>query len=334
MIVQGTTPRPARAEDLLDSRLLAALERFDVRTRKMFPGKLQGERRSKRRGQSVEFEDYRNYVAGDDLRFIDWHAYARLDRLFVKVFLEDEDLAVHLAVDASASMDAGPPSKLGSAAKLAAGLGALALARNNRVTVSVFGQPGATGVERLPDTRGRRQQRRLAAFLHDALWRGRDAGVVATGPPGAPGPGADFNEALATIARNRVGKGVMFVLSDFLSPDGYEGGLRAVAAAGGYDTYCLQILAPGEIDPASSGGGAAGPAIEGDLRLTDVETGQAAEVTVSPALLDRYRRRLNEHLEGLSSYCGSRGMTHVVVRSDADAREVLLGPVRRAGALG
>ena len=105
----GSIKKPEGIESLLDGRFMARLERFDLRTRKVFPGKLQGERRSKKRGQSVEFEDFRNYVPGDDLRFIDWNVFARLDRLFIKIFQEEEDLALHLAIDASVSMDAGAP---------------------------------------------------------------------------------------------------------------------------------------------------------------------------------------------------------------------------------
>ena len=157
-MLAGSVPdRPNKPEDLLDPALLVRLERVDIRSNKMFPGKLQGERRSKRRGQSVEFDDYRNYVPGDDLRFIDWNVYARLDRLFIKLFLEEEDLALHLILDASASMHAGSPSKARFAAQVALALGHIGLVNNNRVTASIFGAPGQSGVLRLPDVRGRRR---------------------------------------------------------------------------------------------------------------------------------------------------------------------------------
>src|SRR6187431_1358285 len=96
---------------LLNPQLLAQLERLELVSRKIFRGRMKGERRSKRKGQSVEFADFRNYTPGDDLRFIDWNLYARLDRLFIKLFLEEEDLHVHLLVDAGPSMDFGEPTK-------------------------------------------------------------------------------------------------------------------------------------------------------------------------------------------------------------------------------
>src|SRR5262244_3121558 len=104
-----TTQKP---DPLLSSDFMARLDQLDVISRKLLAGKMKGERRSKRRGQSVEFADYRNYVIGDDLRFLDWNLYARLDRLFIRLFMEEEDLHFYVLVDASMSMDFGKPSKL------------------------------------------------------------------------------------------------------------------------------------------------------------------------------------------------------------------------------
>ena len=109
MLLSGGGERPRKPEDLIDSRLMARLDRIDLRTRRIFAGRIQGERRSKTRGQSVEFEDFREYVEGDDLRFIDWNVYARLDRLIIKIFLEEEDLALHL-VDGPGRLH-GPPRR-------------------------------------------------------------------------------------------------------------------------------------------------------------------------------------------------------------------------------
>ena len=301
MLGSGGAKRPSKLEDLIDGRLMGRLDRLDVVSRKMFPGKLQGERRSKRRGQSVEFEDYRNYVAGDDLRFIDWNVYARLERLFVKIFLEEEDLAVHVALDASASMDTGTPNKLVFAARLAMAVGYVGLVRQNRVGMTVFGRPGRDdaarplGIDRLPDMRGRHNVRRLGSFVLDAVWGGRDS-TAATGGP--PAPGGDFNTALRTIAKLRVGKGVMVVLSDFLVDEGYEAGLRTLAAAGGYDTYCVQVLSPGEVEPEKEAEGG----ITGDLRLTDIESGRGAEVTVTAPVIKRYKERLRAYCAGLGAF--------------------------------
>ncbi len=333
MAPAGDGKRPTKLEDLIDARLMGRLDRLDVRSRKMFPGKLQGERRSKRRGQSVEFEDYRNYIPGDDLRFIDWNVYARLERMFIKIFLEEEDLAVHVALDASASMDTGAPNKLLFASRLAMAIGYVGLVKQNRVGMTIFGRPGRDdvarplGIDRLPDMRGRHNVRRLGAFLLDAVWGGRDSTSSTGGPPA---PGGDFNTALRTIAKLRVGKGVMVVLSDFLVEEGYEPGLKTLAAAGGYDTYCVQILSPGEVDPEREGESG----IAGDLRLTDIESGRGAEVTVTAPVIRRYKERLRAYCRGLEAYCRARDMAHMVVRSDAEVEGVLLDTMRRRGLLG
>jgi hypothetical protein len=142
---------------------------------------------------------------------------------------------------------------------------------------------------------------------------------------------------LRTIAAQRVGKGVMIVLSDFLSEEGtaagYEPGLKALAAAGGYDTYCVQVLSPGELDPSSlmAGGGLG---VSGDVRLTDVETGRAKEVTVTPELMRRYRRAVEGYIAGLRRFCRSREMEHVLVRTDEDVDRVVVETLRRRGAVG
>jgi len=132
--IQTSTP-------LLSPQLLAQLERLELVTRKIFRGRLKGERKSRRKGQSVEFADFRNYVPGDDIRFIDWNLYARLDRLFLKLFLEEEDLHFYTLIDASTSMDFGDPSKLYFAKQLAAALGFVGLCRADRVRVETLRFP-------------------------------------------------------------------------------------------------------------------------------------------------------------------------------------------------
>src|ERR1700746_3443289 len=112
------------AQPLLDPKFLARLEQLELVSKKIFLGRMKGERRSKKKGQSVEFADYRNYVIGDDLRFLDWNLYARLDRLFIRLFMEEEDLHFHVLIDNSLSMDFGKPSKLHFATQVAAAVGA------------------------------------------------------------------------------------------------------------------------------------------------------------------------------------------------------------------
>jgi uncharacterized protein (DUF58 family) len=327
VLAPASTPRPRTIEDLVGADLLPRLDRLDVLSRKIFAGKLPGERRSKKRGASVEFDDFRNYIAGDDLRHIDWNVYARLDRFFIKLFREEEDLALHLVIDASASMDAGSPSKLVFAQRVAVALAYIGLVNQDRVIVSIIGSPGRKAVQQLTPVRGRRGLKRVAEFVLGDVWAAE--GTVARGAAG----GGGFNSALKTLAMSRKGKGVMVLLSDFLVREDYREGMNYLAGAGGYDVHCLQVLSPGEMEPENEGGGAGGGVI-GDLRLTDAETGAAAEVTVSGALLKRYKQRLASHIEGVRKACAARDMSHVALRSDTDVGGLLLGYLRKRGLLG
>ncbi len=295
-----------KVDDLLDSRLMARLDRLDVISRKIFAGKIQGERRSRRRGQSVEFADFRNYSHGDDLRFVDWNIYARLDRLFLKLFLEEEDLSMVIALDMSMSMDGGNPKKFDYARRLAMALGYIGLVNNNRVSLFGF---GAERIERLTSMRGRRRTREMGRWLLDR----RAEGI------------GGFTDGMRTIALGGQGRGVLIVLSDFLFPDGYEKGLNYVAGRG-FDVFALQLLAPEEMDPARHG-------LAGDLRLIDIETSKETEVTASTAVLTQYRKSLETYVAGLRDFSVRRSITHQVVETSLDLDTLLLDYLRRRGLL-
>lgn len=299
--------RPQRIDDLIDSRLMSRLDQLDVVSRKIFAGKLQGERRSKKRGQSVEFADFRNYVPGDDLRYIDWNVYARLDQLFLKMFLEEEDLSFFIVVDSSMSMDYGEPDKLTFCQKLAMALGYIGLVNYNRVTLVSFGE----GVRhRLSNLRGRRKTQQMGQWILDL----RPEGTT------------DFESAMKTVALSRQGRGVMVVLSDFLYKTGYEKGLRYLVG-GGFDTFILQTLSPQEIDPGATN------ALSGDLKLRDMEDGNTAEVSVSAALLKRYKENLNAYCGQLRDHCIRRSMVHMVLRTDTSMDTLIMDYLRKRGLL-
>ncbi|HLL90991.1 MAG TPA: DUF58 domain-containing protein, partial [Tepidisphaeraceae bacterium] len=229
--------RAAKDRPLLDAPFMAKLDQLDVMSRKLLLGKLKGERRSKRRGQSVEFADYRNYVIGDDLRFIDWNIYGRLDRLFLKLFLEEEDLSLYILVDTSKSTDYGEPSKSFYLKQVTAALAYVGLANYNRVTIAAM----ADGI--VADSgslRGRTKVNQMLNFVQKL-------------EPAGP---SHFADACKRFALANRGKGVCVVLSDFYDKGGYEAGLRYVAG-GKYDLFAVQVLSPQEIDPD----------LQGDLKL-------------------------------------------------------------------
>ncbi len=284
---------------LLGTDFVARLDGLDVLSRRILQGKLQGERRSKRRGQSVEFADHRPYVVGDDLRFVDWNIYGRLEQLFLKLFLEEQDLTVHIVADASASMATGEPTKSLFIQKLAAALGYVSLANNNRLCISLF----ADGLEQqMPNARGRNYMNQMADFLIGARFEGV----------------SDFDKSCSQIVSGRIGTGIMIVLSDFFFKAGFESGLRKLLGRK-YDLYCIQVLSPQEMSPQLSG----------DLKLVDVEDADTAEITISPALVKYYKRNLSAYCNELKQFCTRRGGVHVLAKSSDSVETLVLNYLRR-----
>ncbi len=328
MLVTLGTPPPTTIDELLGRELAARLDRMDVLTTKMFSGKLPGERRSKRRGRSVEFDDFRDYIPGDDLRHVDWNVLARLDKLFIKLFREDEDLSVHLFVDSSLSMETGEPTKLLFAHRLAMALAYLGLVKQNRVAVTAYCPQSRPALRQLAASRGRPSAQRVGRFLLDTLAL-RPAGGPATNVAGAP----DFNAALKLAASTRSGKGVMIVISDFLVPEGYIQGLNVLAGTGagvaGFDTYCIQVVAPAELDPRKDNS----RRLSGDVRLSDVESGKGVDLTLSAALLAKYRERFTQFSTTLKNDCRARGIACLQVTSDTPVDRFVMETLRRGGLL-
>jgi uncharacterized protein (DUF58 family) len=283
---------------------MARLDQLDVLSRKLLAGKMKGERRSKRRGQSVEFADYRNYVIGDDLRFIDWNIYARLDRLFLKLFLEEEDLALYILVDVSKSCDYGDPHKGLYLKKVAAALGYIGLVNYNRVCLCALanGVVAETGA-----LRGRTRVAHMLDFLNKLE------------PSGA----GNLAEACRHFALSHRQKGVCVVLSDFFDKGGYENGLRYVAS-GKYDLFAVHILSPQEIEPD----------LQGDLKLRDLEDDDLAEVSITQPLLKQYKANLNAYCLAVKDYLTRRGGTYLFASTAVPFDTLVLNYLRERGLLG
>lgn len=285
---------PARAQNFFTGEFLARLERLALTSRRTFRGRVKGERKSPHRGSSVEFVDYRPYGVGDDLRYVDWNIFGRLDRLYLKLFVDEEDLCLHLLLDASASMDYGEPSKLEYAARLAAALGFVALVNHERVGVGVVRDRVTEGWS---PTRGRAQVLPLFGFLRTLKAAG----------------GTGLNEGLQGYARRSRDPGLAIVVSDLLDPGGYEAGLRAFQERR-FDVHVIHLLAPEEM----------APVFAGDLRLRDAETGETRELTFDGEAARRYRQRLREFLEGAEAFCRSREIAYHRVTTDVPLEEFVL----------
>ena len=293
----------AEAGPLLDEGFLAKVGRLDVVSRRILQGRVRGEKRSKRRGQSVEFADHRQYAPGDDLRFLDWSIYARLDRLMVKLFLEEEDLRLYLLLDASASMDYGRPNKLRFAQQTIAALGYVGLVNNNNVTVATF----TDQLDRaLPAQRGRRNVAKLLDFLERTPCGGA----------------TDLGAACKRFVQQHPSRGLVVLVSDFLDRRGYEEALRYFVARK-MDLFCLHVLSPQELEPP----------LAGDLKLLDAEDGDETEVTVSGPLLQAYRRNLAAFIGGLRDACLRRDVRYLTASTAMPVDRLVVDQLRRQGLL-
>jgi uncharacterized protein (DUF58 family) len=270
-----------------------------------------GERRSRARGQSVEFADYRNYVAGDDFRYLDWNLYGRLERLFLKLYEEERELPVRIFLDASESMTFGEPRKFDFARQVAAAVGYVALSGFDRVSVIPFPDL-PVGPENSAESACRGALRSVRG-KKCAMQFFQNLGVVTA--QGA----ANLNEALRRGALEARQAGVAVVLSDLLDPAGYETGLTALVGRG-FQVNIVQILAPDELNPATYG----------DLRLVDSETGGLQEVTFGKYRLKHYQQTVQNFIQRLREFSTKRGISFFSVSSDTSLQDLLLKQLRTA----
>jgi uncharacterized protein (DUF58 family) len=297
-----------------DETTLRKLDQLALVAARVRSGAIKGERRSTKRGTSLEFVDYRDYARGDDLRRVDWNVYARLERPFIKLFEEEEDLAVHVIVDASRSMNwpdgslgiesetAQEHNKFQYAVRLAAALGHIALAAGDRLTVSIVAG-GGLPTNRFGPSRGRGGTARLLKYL---------AGSKAEGA-------TDLDGALRNYALSSNRPGLAFVITDLFSP-GYQTGLSNLQAKG-HEVGLIHVLAPEEVEPP----------LAGDLQLIDIETGDPQDVSVDGTLRDLYKRRVQAWRAEIEAYCLKRGIHYVPVITDVKWDQIVLYQMRKMG---
>jgi uncharacterized protein (DUF58 family) len=288
-----------------DDRFLRKLETLELAVRRAARGQARGIRRSRRVGAGLELADHRDYVPGDDLRYLDWNLYGRLGRRSLRLFEEDEDMAVDVLVDASLSMAMGQPPKLELALQLGAALGYVALANLDRVAVTALGEQPAA----LPHQRG----------------KGRILGVLRLFEEVAATGRRPLSAALRTFLarRTRRGRGVAVLISDFYDPAGPRASLDLLRAHR-LEPIAVQLTAPDELVPA----------LRGDVRLRDVETGETHDLTLSPSAVAAYQRRLAGLRRELEGHCRERGIPCFSVTSDQPLDAVVLRMFRAGGLLG
>lgn len=285
---------------ILDATFLKKLERLSLATRRPFAGQMKGEKRSVKRGTSIEFADYREYVPGDDLRYVDWNLAARMDKMFLKLFVEEEDLYLALLLDSSKSMDFGSPKKIHYAVRLAAALGYIGLSNYDRVSI----QPYAEALRRpLPTQRGKGGVLPFFSYLEKVEAGGTTA----------------FSASLHRFAATVRNKGVAIVLSDFFDP-GWQDGMKSLLARG-FQVAAIHILSEEELKPT----------LLGDLRIIDSETGESKEMSVNPQLMARYQATLDGFCGEVEGFCHRYGIDYLRTSTAMPFEDLVLKYLRRGG---
>jgi len=292
---------------LFDSTFLAKLEQLYLLSKKLFRGEHRAERKSRQTGSSLEFADYRNYSLGDDLRTIDWNIYGRLDRLFVKLFEQEQDLHIYFLIDASASMRWQPSSsssssssKLDQARRIAASLAYIGLANLDRVNVLWFADLllGDLGL-----TRGKSQFHKVLEFLERV--------------PSSNGSATGLLPTARAFAQRMKRRGLVFLISDLFDPAGYEEALGLLRYSN-FEVHVIQTLDPAELRPRDTG----------DLRLVETETGEIFEVTANDTLLRKYEREIDAFIEGVEKFCLRRGVGYAQATTAVPFEDLVLRVLR------
>jgi uncharacterized protein (DUF58 family) len=303
--------RRAKAEatgddDLFDDEFQRKLEYLALVSRRVFSGRLRAERRTKKSGSGVEFADHRDYQPGDDFRTLDWSVYQRFERLLVRLYEEEEDLAIYLILDTSGSMAFGAEKradKLRYAKKIVAALAYVGLANLDRVSVVTTSD---RVMERMPETRGKARIFKAFRFLRS---------VTAEGT-------TDLGDAMKTFVAQNKRRGLAVLVSDLYDPKGFEKGVN-VLRYNKFDPFVVHV-----VDPAD-----ARPALQGDVLLYDCETGDEREVTVTSKVLDRFAQAHADYLTGVERFCATRQVPYVTASVQVPFDELILRVFRRGGFL-
>ena len=293
---------------LLTPQFLKQLDPFSIRAKHAFRGTFRGERRSLNRGTGMEFADYRAYEPGDDLRHVDWNIYARLDRLFIKLFHTDEDLPFVLLIDNSRSMEFGSPTKLMCAKQIAAALGYIALAHADSVTLY-------TCAERLspmlPPTTSKSQFSRLTKALN---------AIAASGE-------TRLTECLKQLHTYQRRAGMVVVLSDFLDPRGYADGFKLLSGRG-FALTAIHLVSPEEMDPQTH---LENRPTDGDWLVEDAETGETKAVTINAETLAQYKDQQQTFCDNLQRFCTDQGVDYAQLKSDTSVESFVLQELHKIG---
>jgi uncharacterized protein (DUF58 family) len=293
----------AASEDLFDDEFQRKLDYLALVSRRVFAGRMRAERRTKKSGSGIEFADHRDYQPGDDFRYLDWKVYQRFDKLLVRLFEEEEDLAVYFVLDQSGSMGYGTGEKLKYGKKLAAALSYVALANLDRVCI-VSGSSKLE--ERMPETRGKARIFKVFRFLRELPARGT-TGLKAT---------------LRGFVAQHKRRGLVVLISDFYDPAGFEDAVN-VLRYNKFDPLIVHVTDKRERTIN----------VSGDVKLYDCETGEEREVTVTSGVLRKYAEAYDAYVASVEKFCASRTVPYVNADVTVPFDELILRVFRRGGFL-
>jgi len=304
----GLKKQPARAAlagavsvDLFDEEFLRKLQSLSLMSKTSATGMRRGERRSRKKGGGVEFADHRNYVPGDDIRFLDVGVYQRLGKLLLRLFEEEEDLSLYFLIDNSASMGIHDSAKLNQAVKVTAALSYIGLAGLDRVGVCTLSDQLTA---RLPSTRGKQRMFRILRFLSDIKAEGK----------------TDLGAAVRTFVVQNKRRGLVILLSDLFDPLGFEAGINALRFSK-FEPVVLHLSDQRD----------QGQNLDGDLQIMDVESGTSREVSMTASLKERLVQATKARSTQVARFCGSKGVPYFEVGSEVPFEDVVLAVLRKGG---
>ncbi|HEY8079140.1 MAG TPA: DUF58 domain-containing protein, partial [Labilithrix sp.] len=272
-------------------------------SKRVFAGRMRAERRTKKTGSGVEFADHRDYQPGDDFRYLDWNVYQRFDRLLLRLFEEEEDLAIYFIVDASTSMGFGDAKKLRYAKRVAAALAYVGLANLDRVSIV---STTDKVLERMPATRGKARIFKVFRFLREL----------------EPDGHTDLEDALKTFVAQNKRRGLAVLVSDLYDPKGFERGIN-VLRYNKFDPFVVHVVDKEE----------AKPKLAGDVLLYDCETGDEREVTVTARVLAKFEEAYAQYLQDIDRFCSSKQVPYIQADINVSFDELILRVFRRGGFL-
>jgi len=300
---KGPAPAKQSDDDLFDDDFQRKLDYLALVSKRVFSGRMRAERKTKKSGSGIEFADHRDYQPGDDFRYLDWSVYQRFDRLLVRLFEEEEDLAIYFIVDASSSMGFGNAKKLRYAKRVAAALAYVGLANLDRVSIV---STTDKVMDRMPATRGKARIFKVFRFLRELEAEGH----------------TDLGDAMKTFVAQNKKRGLAVLISDLYDPQGFEKGIN-VLRYNKFDPFVVHVVDHEE----------AKPKLNGDVLLYDCETGDEREVTITAKVLERFKNAYEEYLSDINRFCTSKQVPYVQADIGLAFDELILRVFRRGGFL-